>query len=108
MKYLVLLPGIILVSISLFAQETFNPPSSPPEIRVTRTNDKILIDGLLQEDAWKSAETITDFVQYEPRQGEKPSFQTAFRILYDDKNIYFSAVCSMGISAAFVFVCCVE
>jgi hypothetical protein len=93
MKYLVLLPGIILVSISLFAQETFNPPSSPPEIRVTRTTDKILIDGLLQEDAWKSAETITDFVQYEPRQGEKPSFQTEFRILYDDKNIYFSAVC---------------
>jgi hypothetical protein len=93
MKCLILIPGIILASISLSAQETFNPPSSPPEIRVTRTQEKILIDGLLDEAVWKSTEAITDFVQYEPRQGEKPSFQTEFRILYDDKNIYFSAVC---------------
>jgi hypothetical protein len=93
MKCLILIPGIILASISLSAQGTFNPPSSPPEIRVTRTQEKILIDGLLDEAVWKSTEAIIDFVQYEPRQGEKPSFQTEFRILYDNKNIYFSAVC---------------
>jgi hypothetical protein len=86
--------GWLLYSLgSLQAQETFDPPATPPEIRVARASQKVVIDGHMDEPAWSAAEVITAFVQYEPRQGDAPSFRTEFRILFDDRNIYVSAVC---------------
>lgn len=46
------------------------------------------IDGLLNDDAWKNVEWSDGFIQREPFEGKPPSQQTAFKILYDDKNLY--------------------
>lgn len=53
-----------------------------------KINDPVLIDGLLDEQFWKSPNKITDFVQREPRDGDFPSEQTEVMILYDEQNIY--------------------
>jgi len=84
---------ILLCPINSLAQSTFNPPASPAEIRVEKTIERIVIDGNLDEASWKNAKPITELVQYEPRQGEAPSLKTEIRILFDEKNLYFSGVC---------------
>ena len=46
------------------------------------------IDGHLTDPAWQSAQWQKNFVQHSPNEGEEPSQKTAFKILYDDKNVY--------------------
>jgi hypothetical protein len=46
------------------------------------------IDGKLDDAAWEKVEWEGDFTQREPYEGKEPSQKTAFKILYDDKNLY--------------------
>jgi hypothetical protein len=61
--------------------------------RATRTTAPIVIDGLLDEPAWTTAQPATDFVQVQPRTGERAVDQTEVRVLYDDVNLYVAARC---------------
>ena len=47
-----------------------------------------VIDGYINEDVWKTVEWQGDFTQQEPYEFAPPSQQTAFKILYDDNNLY--------------------
>jgi hypothetical protein len=47
-----------------------------------------VINGVLDDPAWQSGGWQGDFIQREPYEGQPPTEQTAFKILYDDKNIY--------------------
>jgi hypothetical protein len=46
------------------------------------------IDGVLDDTPWISVEWGNNFTQRKPYDGKPPTFQTAFKILYDDNNIY--------------------
>jgi len=52
----------------------------------------IKIDGVLDESAWKSAQVATDFFQYEPYNGRKPSQPSQIKVLYDNWGIYVGAM----------------
>ncbi len=54
--------------------------------RITTTAPNI--DGLISEEVWDIVEWSGDFTQKEPYEYKKPSQQTAFKILYDDNNLY--------------------
>lgn len=54
-----------------------------------RTDEPPTIDGILNEDAWRKAPVIDDFVQRDPDEGEPPTERTTVRILYDDDAVYF-------------------
>jgi hypothetical protein len=47
-----------------------------------------VIDGILNEEIWASAEWIDDFTQHEPYNGAKASQRTEFSILFDEDNLY--------------------
>ena len=47
-----------------------------------------VIDGIINEDVWDEVEWTGDFIQREPYEGEPPSQQTKFKILYDNANLY--------------------
>jgi len=47
------------------------------------------IDGRLDEAIWAQAPKQGDFIQREPSFGAPASEPTEFRVLYDDKNLYF-------------------
>ncbi len=49
---------------------------------------QIKIDGNLDEKSWKEVEWEGNFIQTEPENGEKPTFETKFKILYDHNNLY--------------------
>jgi hypothetical protein len=46
------------------------------------------IDGFIDEECWNIVEWGNDFIQREPKDGEPPSQNTSFKILYDDNNLY--------------------
>ena len=63
------------------------------QIKAHRTYESIEIDGDLTEDDWQHAESIDEFVQIEPYEGEISSQPMEVRILYDTENIYFGFTC---------------
>ena len=46
------------------------------------------INGVLDDEAWKEGMWTDDFVQHEPLNGQPVSERTAFKILFDDNNLY--------------------
>lgn len=46
------------------------------------------IDGIPDDPCWDLVEWTSDFTQWRPDEGQAPSQQTAFKILYDDRNLY--------------------
>lgn len=50
-----------------------------------------VIDGILDDECWKNAEAISDFVMYSPLYNIPPTQRTEVKILYDDKAIYVGA-----------------
>ncbi|PLX08355.1 MAG: hypothetical protein C0598_12325 [Marinilabiliales bacterium] len=54
------------------------------------TNTTPVIDGVINEEVWNTVEWSSDFVQQQPYEDAEPSQQTAFKVLYDDNNLYFA------------------
>lgn len=49
-----------------------------------------MIDGRLDDPAWDLVDWTGDFIQREPADGEPPTQQTEFKVLYDDNALYFA------------------
>ena len=72
-----------LVTCSLFAQDQkriYTTKRINPEPPV--------IDGHLDDSVWEKVEWQGDFIQSEPNDGKPPAQKTAFKILYDDEDVY--------------------
>jgi hypothetical protein len=50
--------------------------------------EKILIDGIFNENSWDRAEWGQDFIQQTPYENRPPSQPTTFKILYDNNYLY--------------------
>ena len=51
------------------------------------------IDGVLDDEAWKNANTATDFIQYSPIEKAPVSFPTEVKIIYNNSGIFIGAMC---------------
>ena len=47
-----------------------------------------VIDGALDDAAWQKVAWSSDFIQRSPDDGAEPSFESAFKLLYDNRNLY--------------------
>jgi hypothetical protein len=56
--------------------------------RAVRLDRPIDVDGRLDEDIWRSAPAISDFVLKEPVQGGAPGDRTEVRFAFDDHALY--------------------
>ena len=93
MKYL---SFALLLYLGLGVQ--LNAQLAPGAAKKIYTTEKIkkappTIDAILDDPAWEQVEWAGDFSQYKPSNGEAPTEQTAFKILYDDKNLYVAFMC---------------
>ena len=83
------LQNVPLFLLALIAINTFSQQSLPKRIYTTKpTASNITIDGIIDDYAWNSVEWATDFIQKAPEEGVAPSYQTRFKITYDDKYLY--------------------
>lgn len=51
------------------------------------------LDGTLDDPLWQQTKPITNFLQREPYEGQKPTEVTEVRILYTANAVYFGIVC---------------
>jgi len=83
---LIILSFFLLNYLSFYSQEK-------KSLNIERAEIPPKIDGLLDDEVWKTAEQAKDFVQYRPEMGVKlESFQsTVVKMTYDDQAIYVAA-----------------
>jgi len=80
---------IIFFAIMIMAaQKSFSQ-----EFIAKKTDVPIKIDGVLDDKAWKNADTISGFTQFEPVYNALSAYQTTVKVLYGDSMIYFSFDC---------------
>lgn len=60
----------------------------PRRTAAVRTAEPIVLDGLLEEAAWRSVPSIGDLIQREPSEGASPTEPTVVRVLYDDDTLF--------------------
>lgn len=83
---------ISVLLFSVFAVNIF--AGKPDSVIVKRTYQTAfarvapVIDGLEKDDSWNLVDWSGNFIQTHPAENKPPSQQTAFKILYDDNNIY--------------------
>jgi len=84
---------LICWSFTAKSQSTFDPPSAPDEVVAVAARGEMRVDGVLDEESWKAAQPVGAFVQYEPLQGQEPTFRTEVRIVFDRAYLYIGAFC---------------
>src|SRR5215213_1845559 len=95
MKNIGILCLLLWCSFTGFAQTSIKQmPAGAKQTPATRTILPIKIDGNLNDEAWKTAPLITDFVEQRPTFGrrENESTKTQVYILYDDNAVYFGGL----------------
>jgi hypothetical protein len=73
-----------------WAQQGLGILSGRPTVSPTRTDTPPVIDGLLDDDIWRTAATISDFVQQAPLDGEPATEATEVRVAYDAERLYLA------------------
>jgi hypothetical protein len=58
------------------------------QYKATKITVAPVINGILDDEAWKSGDWAGDFIQNEPYSGRPATQRTEFKILFDDNNLY--------------------
>jgi hypothetical protein len=66
------------------------------QLHIHRAPSPVVIDGSAHEPAWQSAEVVNNFWMVLPMDTGKANVRTDVRMMYDDHNIYLSAICYHG------------
>lgn len=76
-----------------FAQEVIDTQTSETnQISAHEESSSITLDGLLDEEDWSAAQSISEFTQFEPVVGEPATQRTAVRVIYGRDNLYVGAI----------------
>ncbi|WP_353778493.1 DUF5916 domain-containing protein [Winogradskyella sp. 3972H.M.0a.05] len=72
---------------------SINAQEEKKTLNIQRTANAPKIDGVLDDDVWKTAEIATDFIQFRPEMGVRlPEHKkTIVKMAYDDNAIYVAA-----------------
>ena len=98
MKLPAVILGILVLAHSAFSQQAPAPINYETArlskiATAVRTDEKITIDGRMQEPAWQLAVPVTDLIETRPTPGAPARERTEVRFLYDDENLYAAVYC---------------
>ncbi len=80
-----------LLLVTLPAAVDADSPIDDRHVQARRADSRIVIDGALDEPAWRMAQACSSFVQHDPVEGARPTQRTVVRVLYDDDALYVGA-----------------
>ncbi|MBI4931567.1 MAG: carbohydrate binding family 9 domain-containing protein [Bacteroidetes bacterium] len=86
MKKILLCFFLLFFFINVHAQDSLKTYNA------TRITSSPKIDGMLDDEVWKNAQSVSDFIQNSPSEGGKVSQKTEIKILYDNVAIYVGAM----------------
>ncbi len=69
-----------------------NIPAKIKEIRAIKIENRLNIDGILNEPEWALAPASPHFVQIEPEQGKPAHFETKIKVLYNKVYLYVGII----------------
>jgi hypothetical protein len=64
------------------------PAAQQFELKAVRAAKPPVIDGTVDDEEWREAAVVREFVQFEPRRGESSSVRTEALLLYDAGHLY--------------------
>jgi hypothetical protein len=82
---------ILIFVVAPFILCAQNKPGTP--LHIKKAKAKIVLDGKLEEDDWKTAQVATDWFLNFPIDTAKSPFQTEARVTFDEHYFYVSFVC---------------
>ncbi|MCB0635843.1 MAG: carbohydrate binding family 9 domain-containing protein, partial [Lewinella sp.] len=86
--------GYCLLAVSSVCAQADTTTLPQRTYQTTRVGDAVpVIDGHLDDACWEAVEWSGDYTQWEPFNLEEPSQSTAFKVLYDDRNLYLAFRC---------------
>lgn len=80
-----LLAGLCLASVAAAAER---PAQAPTLEALPLGDERIVVDGILDEPAWQKAERIEDFWQRDPDEGKPATERTEVRVAYSSTILY--------------------
>ena len=83
--------AVCFPSDALVGTEETSAHRTATAIRITGTPPKL--DGVLDDDIWKTAPLHEGFRQRDPDEGEPASERITFQVAYDDEALYFGIMC---------------
>jgi hypothetical protein len=83
----------LMAAQGLFAQKK----NAGFELHIRRASSPMVIDGLLNEAAWQSADKVGDFFMVLPMDLDCAHVQTAVQMTYDERYLYLAAECYNGL-----------
>ncbi len=78
---------ILLIIILLSSQVFSLGQSDSKQLLLKKIDHPIKIDGII-EAVWSKADSVSDFIQFQPFYGEKPTRRTVSKVLTTDKSLY--------------------
>ena len=82
-----------LFSISCFCLLAQSNRMTSPDIYLKKTDQEIVLDGVLNEEAWIKSQGVRNFWQYFPQDSVQAGGDTEIFMTYDENNLYVAAKC---------------
>jgi len=81
---------LVLLALASAAILPAQRDTAPPRLEAVAVRAKRppVIDGKDDDAVWQDATSITDFTQWQPTEGKRPSFRTEAKVAYDASNLY--------------------
>jgi len=78
-------------SLALLVVALHGGPSIPTDtfrVQAVVAEEPPEIDGVVEEEEWRAAPVLTDFIQFQPERGAPSTHRTEVRVLYDSVAVY--------------------
>jgi Domain of unknown function (DUF5916)/Carbohydrate family 9 binding domain-like len=92
---------VLCAALCAFAARTA-AAADPRIVTAVETRTPITLDGVLDDEAWITAEPATDFVQAEPHEGQAATERTTVRLLFDRDALYVGVRCDDAMASALI------
>jgi len=92
---------VLCAALCAFAARTA-AAADPRIVTAVETRTPITLDGILDDEAWITAEPATDFVQAEPHEGQAATERTTVRLLFDRDALYVGVRCDDAMASALI------
>lgn len=84
--------SIVVSIISMVLLQMLAAQNADKQVVAERVQGSISIDGVLNEEDWRRARPVNDFIQYDPNEGAEPTERSIVMVLYDDNALYIGAI----------------